>query len=127
MFNQWTGIGRLAADPESRFTTSGTQVANFTLCVDSGYGDNKKTEFARIVTWSKLAEICTNYLQKGSLCMIQGEMQTREWEDQNGNKRWTTEIVAREMKMLSPKSEQVGYSDPPPQEPFGGTGDDVPF
>ena len=131
MFNQWTGIGRLAADPESRFTTSGTQVANFTLCVDCGYGDNKKTEFVRVVVWSKLAEICTNYLKKGSLCMIQGEMQTRQWEDQNNNKRYTTEIVARDMKMLGSKSDNSGGSHSEPQEPHAGgaygTGDDVPF
>jgi single-strand DNA-binding protein len=127
MFNQWTGIGRLAADPESRFTTNGTQVANFTLCVDSGYGENKKTEFARIVVWSKLAEICANYLKKGSLCMIQGEMQTRQWEDQQGQKKYTTEIVAKEMKMLDRKSESAGGYSEPSGGIGGDTGEDVPF
>ena len=110
MFNQFTGIGRLSADPESRFTQAGTQVVNFTLCCDSGWGDKKRTEFVRVVAWDKLAKVVADYLHKGSLCMIQGEQQTRKWQDNDGNDRYSTEIVAREMKMLSPKSENVGQS-----------------
>lgn len=146
MFNQFTGVGRLAADPESRFTQGGTQVANFTLCCDSGWGDKKRTEFVRVVAWDKLAKVVADYLHKGSLCMIQGEMQTRKYQNKDGNDRYSTEIIAREMKMLSPKSESGGQSaggnyggnssgqgvsgygqgntsyDPP-----GDTGGDVPF
>lgn len=126
MFNQFTGVGFIAADPDSKFTAKGTQVANFTVCCDSGYGDNKKTEFVRCVAWDKLAKICTDYSRKGQLVMIQGVMQTRKWQDQNGADRYTTEIILREMKILSPKSGTSGgggdhYSDTPPM------GDDVPF
>lgn len=125
MFNQCTFIGRLAADPDSRFTQSGVQVANFTLCCDSGWGDKKRTEFVRVVAWDKLAKIITDYLSKGSLCFIQGEMQTRSYDDKDGNKRYTTEIVAREMKMLSPKGGAASSQDYQPSEPT--MGGDVPF
>lgn len=121
MFNQFTGVGNLAADPESRFTQSGTQVVNFTVCCDSGYGDKKRTEFVKVVAWDKLAKVCTDFLRKGSKCLIQGEMATRQWEDKDGNKRYTTEIVAREMKMLTPKG-GGGGSQPP-----SGDGDDQPY
>lgn len=100
MFNQFTGIGRLATDPESRFTQSGKQVVNFTLCCDSGWGDNKRTEFVKVVAWDKLAETISSYLHKGSPCMIQGEMQTRKWQDNEGKDRYTTEIIARNLTLL---------------------------
>lgn len=128
MFNQFIGIGNLAADPESRFTTNGKQVATFTVCCDYGYGEHKKTEFVRCVAWEKLAEIATTYLVKGSKCMIQGTMQTRKWQDQSGNDRYSTEIICQTIKMLSPRNESGGgsgagggYGDPHP------VGDDVPF
>lgn len=127
MFNQFTGVGFMAADPDSRFTAKGVPVANFTVCCDSGYGDNKKTEFVRCVAWDKLAKICTDYFRKGQMVMIQGVMQTRKWQDQNGNDRYTTEIIVREMKMLSPRAGSGGqgggdgYHEPPPMD------DDVPF
>lgn len=127
MYNLFIGIGNLAADVESRYTQSGKQVASFTVCCDSGYGDSKKTEFVRCVAWDKLAEIATNYLSKGSKCMVQGTMQTRQWDDKDGQKRYSTEIIVREMKLLSPRSEGQrqdsggNYPEPPPM------GDDVPF
>lgn len=133
MFNQFTGIGNLAADPESRFTTNGKQVATFTVCCDSGYGEHKKTEFVRCLAWDKLAEIVTSYLTKGSKCMIQGVMQTRKWQDQSGNDRYSTEIIVQTMKMLSPRGESAGKHDSGPGGYGGGyggqqsTGDDVPF
>ena len=119
MFNQFTGIGNLAADPESRFTTNGKQVATFTVCCDSGYGEHKKTEFVRCVAWEKLAEIAITYLVKVGKCMIQGTMQTRKWKDQSGNDRYSTEIICQNIKMLSPRNESDGGS--------GAGGDDVPF
>ena len=127
MFNQFTGVGFMASDPDSKYTTKGTQVANFTICCDSGYGDNKKTEFVKCVAWDKLAKICIDYLCKGQLVMIQGVMQTRKWQDQAGSDRYTTEIIVREMKMLSPRAGSGGHGggdsfpDPPPM------GDGVPF
>ena len=100
MFNQFTGIGNLAAEPETRYTQSNKQVTSFTVCCNTGYGDNKKTEFVRCVAWEKLAGVCGEYLHKGSKVMVQGPMQTRKWQDKNGNDRYTTEITIREMKML---------------------------
>jgi len=124
MFNQFTGIGRLAADPETRYSQAGKAIANFTICCDSGYGEHKKTEFVRCVAFDKLAEIIKDYLGKGSLCMVQGALQTRKWQDKDGADRYTTEIVAREMKILSPKQEasQGGGE----SKPFDAS-DDVPF
>jgi len=127
MFNQFTGIGNLAADPESRSTASGTQVANFTVCCDSGYGDKKVTEFVRCVAWAKTAELAVSYLHKGSKVLIQGEMNTRKWTDNNGVDRYSTEITVRELKFLSPKSEQQEQNTFPDPPSGNDTGEDVPF
>ncbi len=124
MFNQFTGIGNLASEPELRFTKSGTSVASFTVCCDYGYGDNKKTEFVRCVAWDKLADIIGEYLRKGSKCFVQGSMQTRQWEDNDGNKRYSTEIVVNTMKMLDSKGNSSGSGG------YGGNvnqDDDAPF
>jgi single-strand DNA-binding protein len=94
-----------------------------------------QTEWHRIVAWSRLAEICSEYLHKGSKVYIEGKLQTRKWTDQNGNEKYNTEIIAREIKMLSPRqgdsgSSGGGYQEPPfPDAPSGmmGTGEDVPF
>ncbi len=126
MYNQVTAVGRMAADPESRFTQSGKQVVNFTVCTDVGWGDNKKTEFVRCVAWDKLAEIIAQYMNKGSVCMAVGEMQTRCWDDKDGNKRYNTEIIVRDFKMLGGKKEGGQQQEPqPPQQSVPS--DDVPF
>lgn len=125
MYNQFTGIGNLAADPESRFTQNGTQVATFTVCCDSGYGDKKHTEFVKVVAWDKLAKVCCDYLKKGHKCLIQGEMRTRQWEDKDGNKRYTTEIVAHAMKMFTAKD--ATGRDHVPQQQNAQYSEDVPF
>ena len=132
MFNQFTGIGYLAADPDSRFTQSGTHVVNFTVCCEYGYGEHKQTEFVRVVAWGKLADICEKYLNKGKLCMVQGSMQTRKWEDRDGNARYTTEIKADTIKMLSGPpggSKSRDSSVPPQRTPDAASQDDdsVPF
>lgn len=103
-------VGRLGRDPETRYTGGGQAVANFTLATDSSYKDRsgerqKRTEWHRVVAWSKLAEICQQYLKKGSLVYIEGRLQTREWEDKSGQKRSTTEVVANEMRMLGGRAE----------------------
>ena len=131
MFNQFQGIGNLAADPESKYTASGKQVVNFTVCCDYGYGDKKKTEYVRCFAWEKLAEIIAEYCQKGSKVFIQGTMQTRSWES-DGKKMYTTEINVQTLKMLSPKQEQrtePNKEERYPQDAGGnlGTGEDVPF
>ena len=120
--NQFTGIGRLSADCEIRYTASGTEVASFTVCCDSGFGDNKKTYFAKCTAWAKLATICGEYLKKGSRVMIQGEMEERKWQDQQGNDRWSTGVTVRNLEMLSSKS-----SSDREQPPQGDMGEDVPF
>jgi single-strand DNA-binding protein len=98
-------LGNLGADPEIRYTPSGTAVTNFRIAT-SETRTNKdgqketKTEWHRIVTFGRLAEICGEYLSKGKQIYIEGRIQTRSWDDKDGNKRQTTEIVANKMQML---------------------------
>ena len=98
-------IGNLTKDPEQRFTASGTAVCNFTVATNEKYKDKsgewqERAEFHNIVAWAKLAEICAKYLQKGKQVYIEGRIQTRSYDDKNGVKKYTTEIVADQMKML---------------------------
>ena len=123
-------IGRLGSDPEIRYTQDGTPVANFSLATDSPIkrGDQweTETEWHRIVAWRRLAEICSEYLGKGSLVYVEGRLRTRSWEDKDGNKRWTTEIIARDLQMLGSRpSAGEGSGDLQPPEP--PIEDDVPF
>jgi len=134
-------VGRLGRDPEMRYTAGGTPVCNFTMATDEVFRDKggqtqKRTEWHRIVAWSKLAEQCSKLLGKGKLCYIEGRLQTREWNDRDGNKRTTTEIVARTMRILSPKGEPAlemeaaGAShgpEPPEDLATEITDEDVPF
>ncbi|MBU0484887.1 MAG: single-stranded DNA-binding protein [Proteobacteria bacterium] len=134
MINKAILIGNLGADPEVRYTQGGTAVANFNLATTETWtkdgNKEEKTEWHRIVAFARLGEICGEYLSKGSKVYIEGRIQTRQWEDKDGNKRYTTEIVAREMKMLSPKgggsSAGSGFNEEPPM-PEPSMGDDVPF
>ena len=120
MLNQCNFIGRLGRDPETRYTQSGKAVASFSIACSEKRGGEGATEWVNVVAWEKLAEICGQYLVKGSLVFISGRIQTRKWQDQNGNDRYTTEIVAREMKMLDGKKDgqQPGgeWSMPAPNE-----------
>jgi single-strand DNA-binding protein len=98
-------IGNLGADPELRYTPSGTAVCNFRIATNESYKDREgnqveKTEWHNVVAWERLAEICGEYLKKGRQVYIEGALQTRQWEDQEGNTRYTTEVKAREMQML---------------------------
>jgi single-strand DNA-binding protein len=134
MINKAILIGNLGADPEVRYTQSGAAIANFNLATtESWTKDGKKeekTEWHRIVAFARLGEICGEYLSKGSRVYIEGRIQTRQWEDKDGNKRYTTEIVAREMKMLSPRGTTAGNDsghDEQPPLPEPTMGDDVPF
>src|SRR5215469_3033736 len=117
-------VGRLGKDPEVKYTPSGTPVAKFTLATDDVYKDRageqqRRTEWHTIVAWSKLAEICGEYLVKGKQVYIEGSIRSRQWEDQSGNKRTAYEIVARDMKMLGSKadSERMPTSEMPAPEP----------
>ncbi|MDD3284805.1 MAG: single-stranded DNA-binding protein [Patescibacteria group bacterium] len=107
--NRATIIGRLTADPESRTTPSGQPVVSFSMATNMTWKDQEgqkqeKTEFHNIVAWRKLAEIITQYLKKGSKIYLEGRLQTRNWEDQNGIKKYRTEIIAENMIMLDNKS-----------------------
>jgi single-strand DNA-binding protein len=99
-------IGRLGADPEVRYTPSGAAVANFNIATSEEWKDKdsgekrERTEWHRIVAWSRLGEICGEYLSKGRQVYIEGRLQTRSWEDRDGNKRYTTEIVASDVQFL---------------------------
>jgi single-strand DNA-binding protein len=107
-------VGRLGRDPETRYTSGGQAVANFTLATDETYKDRsgerqKRTEWHRVVLWGKLAEIAQQYLKKGMLVYVEGRIQTRQWEDKrDGQKRQTTEIVGTTMRMLTSRSEGAG-------------------
>lgn len=135
MINKVILIGNLGADPEVRYTQNGTAVANFRVATTETWTkDGKKeeqTEWHRIVAFARLGEICGEYLAKGSRVYIEGRLQTRKWDDRDGNTRYTTEVVAREMKMLSPRgsSDQADMSreEEPPYPESSGVGDDVPF
>ncbi len=106
-------IGRLTRDPEIRMMPSGQQVANFSLATDSFFTNkntnqrDKKTEFHNLVVFGRLAEIAGQYLKKGSLAMFEGRLQTRDWTDQAGNKRYRTEIIAEAMQ-LGPRPQGEG-------------------
>lgn len=136
MINKAILIGNLGADPEMRYTQSGSAVASFNMATTESWkkqdgSKEEQTEWHRIVAFAKLGEICGQYLSKGSKVYIEGRIQTRQWEDRDGNKRYTTEIVARDMKMLSPRQEggsnrAVSHGEEPPfPEPV--MGEDVPF
>jgi len=117
-------LGNLGADPEIRYTPKGTAVTTFRIAtrfrVPNAEGQwEDRTEWHRVVAFGKLAETCGKYLSKGKQVYIEGRIQTREWEDREGNRRWTTEIVAREMQMLGGLREVQSPSEPPP-------GEDVP-
>ncbi|MBW2147199.1 MAG: single-stranded DNA-binding protein [Deltaproteobacteria bacterium] len=133
-------IGRLGADPEIRYTPKGTAVTNFRIATSFRFTNpegqsEEQTEWHRIVAFGKLAEICGKYLAKGRQVYIEGRIQTREWEDRDGNRRWTTEIVAREMQMLGGAREERTIDEQleePPEDSNDVTQnvlkeDDIPF
>ena len=130
-------IGHLGRAPEVRYTQGGAPVANFSLATNEYWTSNtgekqERTEWHKIVAWGKLAEFCQEYLQKGTYLYVEGKLQTRNYDDRDGVKRYVTEIKATEFGLLERKSglESAGGEPPidslPPET--GGTGeDDVPF
>src|SRR5215831_9926329 len=104
-------IGNLGSDPEVKYTPSGSAVANFNIATNESWTskDGKKeerTEWHKIVVWNKLAELCGEYLSKGRPAYVEGRLQTREWNDKDGNKRYTTEIVAQTIQFLGGTGER---------------------
>ncbi len=140
-------IGRVGRDPEIKYTPNGSPVAKFSLATDESYKDRngeqqRRTEWHNIVAWSKLAEICGEYLTKGKQIYIEGSIRSRQWEDQSGNKRTSYEIVARTMQMLGSRADsergasapasqerasQERATPPPPPSDDAITDDDIPF
>lgn len=105
-------IGNLGQDPELKYTGSGTAVCNMRIATTESYKDRdgnqvENTEWHSVVAWARLAEVCGEYLKKGSQVYIEGSLQTRQWEDKDGNKRYTTEIKAREMQMLGGRGDSA--------------------
>jgi single-strand DNA-binding protein len=103
-------VGRLGRDPETRYTGGGQAVANFSMATDESYKDKngerqKRTEWHKIVVWGKQAEIAQQYLKKGSLIFLEGRIQSREWQDKEGQKRTSFEIVASNFRMLGSRAE----------------------
>ena len=142
-------IGNLGADPEVKYMPSGDAVASLRIATseawkDKSTGENvERTEWHRVVCFRRLGEIAGEYLKKGSKVYIEGKLQTRKWQDQSGNDRYTTEIIANEMQMLDSRggggasagggfnqSSGASSQQPPAAEPAGGMGDfddDIPF
>ncbi|MGE4617632.1 MAG: single-stranded DNA-binding protein [Gammaproteobacteria bacterium] len=143
--NKATLIGNLGADPEIRYTTNGSAVANVRLATAESWRDKEtgeqqeRTEWHRVVFFGRLAEIVEQYLRKGSQVYVEGRIQTRKWQDRDGNDRYTTEIVANEMQMLGGRGAGGGApaksDDAPASSPASGLSeqptddfdDDIPF
>ena len=136
-------VGNLGKDPEIRHTPQGNAVANLNLATSESWTDKsgqkqERTEWHRIVAWGKLAELCSKYLQKGRQVYVEGKLQTRAWDDKDGNKRYTTEILATTVQFLGGQagagaSRDFGGGDDPFGEPpamndgGGAATDDIPF
>ena len=136
-------IGNLGRDPELRYTKNGQAVTNFTLATNDSWTDKtsgervERTEWHRIVAWGKTAELCAQYLAKGRTTYIEGRLQTREYEDKEGVKKYTTEVIAQNVPFLGGRGgdggggagSTAGGSAPSGGAPSGGSppSDDIPF
>ena len=129
-------IGNLTKDPELRQTPNGNSVCSFTVATNLTWKDSNgqrqdKAEFHNVVSWGKLAEICGQYLQKGKKVYIEGRLQTRDWEAEDGSKRYKTETVAENMIMLSQSTTSDSYESPAPAAATSSSEDisidDLPF
>lgn len=130
-------IGNLGADPEVRYLNTGTAVANFRMATTENIRNREgereaRTEWHRVVAFGRLAEICGEYLNKGKQVYVEGRLRTRSWDDRDGNKRWTTEIIAARMQMLGGPGDQGAmeaqvpdFEGPP--DSGGDQEDDIPF
>ena len=124
-------VGNLGADPETRYTASGSAITNIRIATSESWRDKQtgenqeRTEWHRVVFFNRLAEIAGEYLRKGSQVYVEGSLRTRKWQDQSGQDRYSTEIVANEMQMLGsrggemgarPQPQSSGFRDAPPQQ-----------
>ena len=106
-------VGRLGKDPELKYLPNGTAACKFSVATSESWTDKggqkqEKTEWHNVVVWAKLAELANQYLKKGSQVYLEGKLQTDSWEDNSGNKRYSTSVIASSMQFLSPKSEGAG-------------------
>jgi len=131
-------VGNLGRDPEVRYTGGGTAVANLAVATSESWKDKQtgekkeRTEWHRVVLWARLAEIAGQYLTKGSKVYVEGQLQTRKWQDQNGQDRYSTEIVGRDLQMLDTRGGGQGGGQQQPEAANGGGAptdfdDDIPF
>jgi len=129
-------LGNLGKDPEQRFTAAGGEISNITVATSESWNDKQsgekqeKTEWHKVAAFGKLAEIMNKYLAKGSQVYIEGKIQTRKWQDKEGQDRWTTEIIANQLQMLGGKPEKPkadGFRDKPETTMSDFADDQIPF
>ena len=134
-------VGNLGADPDTRYMPSGSAVTNIRLATTKSWKDRdtgdqqERTEWHRVAFFGRVAEIAAEYLRKGSQVYVEGELRTRQWQDRDGNDRWTTEIIASEMQMLGGRQGSAasgpmparGAAEPPASTGADDLDDDIPF
>ncbi|MGI9558734.1 MAG: single-stranded DNA-binding protein [Thermodesulfobacteriota bacterium] len=141
--NKVTIIGNVGSDPEMKHTASGQAVANFSVATNESWTNKEgekqeRTEWHRIVAWGRLAEICGQYLSKGTPVYLEGSIRTRSWEDRDGNTKYTTEVHAKDMQFLGSARDSgggagggaeksSGENSPPLDIPENNMDDDIPF
>lgn len=116
MLNMVIMIGRLTKEPDIRYTQNNKPVCTFSIAVDAGFGENKRTDFFDVVVWNKTAESCANYLGKGKLVEVDGSLHNRTYDAKDGRKVKVTEIIANNVRFLSPKSETPFRAEMPEDE-----------
>mgnify|MGYP004507379289 FL=1 len=125
MINKVILMGRLTRDPEMRHTNSGTPVTTFSIAIDNGYGDNKRTDFVNCIAWNKTAEFVTKYFTKGKMIIVIGRITTRSWETQDGKRAYATEVVAKEVSFGETKTlPQLNTPQTAAQQPMQDDDDD---
>ena len=131
MINNAVLMGRITATPELKTTTSGTEVCSFSIAVERNYakkGEERETDFINIVTWRGTAKFVSTYFQKGDMIAVQGEIQTRKYEDKNGNKRTAFEVVAQNVSFCGGKKQEINVNETPTFEELKVEEDEVlPF
>ena len=100
-------IGRLTKDPELRYTKNNIAVANYTIAINDGYGEKQQTQYINISTWGKSGEFVSKYFKKGQAIAIVGRLNNNNYEDKNGNKRYTTEVITEDIEFIGDKKQEV--------------------
>lgn len=132
MINKVILMGRLTREPELRHLETDKSVCDFTIAIDNGYGDNKRTDFVNCVAWNKTAEFISKYFAKGKMIIVIGRITTRSWETQDGHKRYVTEVIANEVNFGETKAARQTGTQQSMQDdngfiPLDENDDDLPF